>query len=298
MSDDAVVCMRATATHFYRQPFMYNPNLPRWLCRIGPDARAVGRQRPRGDTRLRPRLRQTDFRRTLRTDRAGRPSSGDRAARRIRGTVSELRSPPTSDAKPATLLVIPAKAGIQSCRPPRSRGDGDLSHASAPAPECHRHGTEAGDLQTPMAHHQSCPTPAPRRASEEAAGGTHLLRRYATELDADAIAVQEVDGPAITASVFPPDNPHSAEPRPRGPARRHRGAAWPSLRRQSRPDRPRRGPGPPIAQRRRRYAATAAAAARARRSSEDRLPRCASQQHHAPLLHRIARAVVTAARLD
>ena len=32
-----------------------------------------------------------------------------------------------------------------------------------------------------------------------------LLRRYATELDADVIAVQEVDGAAITASVFPPD---------------------------------------------------------------------------------------------
>ena len=33
-----------------------------------------------------------------------------------------------------------------------------------------------------------------------------LLRRYATELDADVIAVQEVDGAAITASVFPPDS--------------------------------------------------------------------------------------------
>jgi endonuclease/exonuclease/phosphatase family metal-dependent hydrolase len=32
-----------------------------------------------------------------------------------------------------------------------------------------------------------------------------LLRRYATELDADVVAVQEVDGAAITASVFPPD---------------------------------------------------------------------------------------------
>ena len=32
-----------------------------------------------------------------------------------------------------------------------------------------------------------------------------LLRRYAGELDADVIAVQEVDGPAIAARVFPPD---------------------------------------------------------------------------------------------
>jgi len=32
-----------------------------------------------------------------------------------------------------------------------------------------------------------------------------LLRRYATELDADVIAVQEVNGAPITASVFPPD---------------------------------------------------------------------------------------------
>jgi len=32
------------------------------------------------------------------------------------------------------------------------------------------------------------------------------LRRYAAELDADVIAVQEVDGPAVAARVFPPDN--------------------------------------------------------------------------------------------
>ena len=32
-----------------------------------------------------------------------------------------------------------------------------------------------------------------------------LLRRYAAELDADVIAVQEVDGPAVAARVFPPD---------------------------------------------------------------------------------------------
>ena len=32
-----------------------------------------------------------------------------------------------------------------------------------------------------------------------------LLRRYAGELDADVIAVQEVDGPAIAARVFPSD---------------------------------------------------------------------------------------------
>jgi endonuclease/exonuclease/phosphatase family metal-dependent hydrolase len=32
-----------------------------------------------------------------------------------------------------------------------------------------------------------------------------LLRRYAAELDADVIAVQEVDGTAVAAQVFPPD---------------------------------------------------------------------------------------------
>jgi endonuclease/exonuclease/phosphatase family metal-dependent hydrolase len=32
-----------------------------------------------------------------------------------------------------------------------------------------------------------------------------LLRRYALELDADVIGVQEVDGPAIAAQVFPPE---------------------------------------------------------------------------------------------
>ena len=32
------------------------------------------------------------------------------------------------------------------------------------------------------------------------------LRRYAAELDADVIAVQEVDGPAVAARVFPLDN--------------------------------------------------------------------------------------------
>jgi endonuclease/exonuclease/phosphatase family metal-dependent hydrolase len=32
-----------------------------------------------------------------------------------------------------------------------------------------------------------------------------LLRRYAAELDADVIGLQEVDGPAVAARVFPPD---------------------------------------------------------------------------------------------
>jgi len=32
-----------------------------------------------------------------------------------------------------------------------------------------------------------------------------LLRHYADELDADVIAIQEVDGPAVAARVFPPD---------------------------------------------------------------------------------------------
>ena len=36
-----------------------------------------------------------------------------------------------------------------------------------------------------------------------------LLRRYAGELDADVIAIQEVDGAAIAARVFPPDSTRS-----------------------------------------------------------------------------------------
>jgi endonuclease/exonuclease/phosphatase family metal-dependent hydrolase len=32
-----------------------------------------------------------------------------------------------------------------------------------------------------------------------------LLRRYAAELDADVVAIQEVDGPAVAARVFPPE---------------------------------------------------------------------------------------------
>jgi endonuclease/exonuclease/phosphatase family metal-dependent hydrolase len=36
-------------------------------------------------------------------------------------------------------------------------------------------------------------------------GDIDLLRRYATELDADVIAIQEVDGSAIAARVFPPE---------------------------------------------------------------------------------------------
>jgi endonuclease/exonuclease/phosphatase family metal-dependent hydrolase len=33
-----------------------------------------------------------------------------------------------------------------------------------------------------------------------------LLRRYAVELDADVIAIEEVDGPAVAARVFPPES--------------------------------------------------------------------------------------------
>jgi hypothetical protein len=36
-------------------------------------------------------------------------------------------------------------------------------------------------------------------------GDIALLARYAAELNADVIAIQEVDGPAIAARVFPPD---------------------------------------------------------------------------------------------
>lgn len=50
-----------------------------------------------------------------------------------------------------------------------------------------------GDPQLPAEVH-------PRHADEIA-----TLRRYAAALDADVVALQEVDGPAIAAALFPPD---------------------------------------------------------------------------------------------
>jgi endonuclease/exonuclease/phosphatase family metal-dependent hydrolase len=41
----------------------------------------------------------------------------------------------------------------------------------------------------------------PKRAEDRA-----LLRRYASALDADVIAVEEVDGPDVLAEIFPPDS--------------------------------------------------------------------------------------------
>ena len=51
------------------------------------------------------------------------------------------------------------------------------------------------------AHDQLLPQDvAPKRAEDRA-----LLRRYAVGLDADVVALQEVDGPEAAAEVFPPD---------------------------------------------------------------------------------------------
>ena len=44
------------------------------------------------------------------------------------------------------------------------------------------------------------PELTPKRGEDRA-----LLRRYALALDADVVALQEVDGPEVAAEVFPPD---------------------------------------------------------------------------------------------
>ncbi len=51
----------------------------------------------------------------------------------------------------------------------------------------------AGDTRLPADAH-------PKRPED-----FDLLRRYAADLDADVIAIQEVDGPAVAALVFPPE---------------------------------------------------------------------------------------------
>lgn len=52
---------------------------------------------------------------------------------------------------------------------------------------------QAGDPELPE-------NVVPKRAEDRA-----LLRRYATALDADVVALEEVDGPAPAAEIFPPD---------------------------------------------------------------------------------------------
>ncbi|MBV9750004.1 MAG: endonuclease/exonuclease/phosphatase family protein, partial [Acetobacteraceae bacterium] len=51
----------------------------------------------------------------------------------------------------------------------------------------------------------SNPEDLPDGTSPKPAAGIEALRRYALLLDADIIAIEEVDGPAIAAQVFPPD---------------------------------------------------------------------------------------------
>ena len=51
----------------------------------------------------------------------------------------------------------------------------------------------------------SNPEDLPEGTFPKPAAGIEALRRYALLLDADVIAIEEVDGPAIAAQVFPPD---------------------------------------------------------------------------------------------
>lgn len=51
----------------------------------------------------------------------------------------------------------------------------------------------------------SNPDDLPEGTHPKPAAGIEALRRYALLLDADVIAIEEVDGPAIAAQVFPPD---------------------------------------------------------------------------------------------
>lgn len=51
----------------------------------------------------------------------------------------------------------------------------------------------------------SSPADLPADVSPKPPSGIAALRRYAGQLDADVIAIEEVDGPAIAAQIFPPD---------------------------------------------------------------------------------------------
>lgn len=51
----------------------------------------------------------------------------------------------------------------------------------------------------------SNPADLPEDVHPKPAAGVDALRRYALLLDADVVAIQEVDGPEIAARVFPPD---------------------------------------------------------------------------------------------
>ena len=51
----------------------------------------------------------------------------------------------------------------------------------------------------------SNPDDLPEGTAPKPAAGIAALRRYAEQLDSDVIAIEEVDGPAIAAQVFPPD---------------------------------------------------------------------------------------------
>ena len=106
-------------------------------------------------------------------------------------------------------------------------------------------------------------------------GDVELLHGYATELDADVIAIQEVDGPGIAARVFPPNNYsiHMSRDLSGAACRAGRPTRHP-LHRQSRRHQPECRSGTPFAQWRGHHPGFAAvAAAHHRGAPEDGLLR-------------------------
>jgi len=89
--------------------------------------------------------------------------------------------------------VAPASLGIAL----------SLSLAVLPQRHAARDRTEAQHLEPGMAdHHQPGDPELPPDAHPRQPADIDLLRQYATQLDADVIAVQEVDGPIVAARVF------------------------------------------------------------------------------------------------
>ena len=90
MSDEALVVHarnREALCLYAWHPYMYNPQLPRWLGRINaPTLLLWGASDGVVSARLRPRLCRNDPRLPLRADRARRPPSRDRTARGVRRT--------------------------------------------------------------------------------------------------------------------------------------------------------------------------------------------------------------------
>ena len=80
------------------------------------------------------------------------------------------------------------------------------------------------------------------------------LAQYAHELNADVVAIEEVDGFDAASKVFSREEYSIAhDARPRRATGRYRCPPWPALRHQPRPDGPERAPSP---QRRRHHLAS------------------------------------------